>query len=212
MKTLARVVLLALLLVGAAQADVAVPPLKHRVTDLTFTLDAKQTEWLESRLAEFEKNNGSQLAVLIVSTTQPEAIEQFSMRVVEAWKLGRKKVDDGVLLLVAKDDRKLRIEVGYGLEGVLPDATAKRIIAETITPFFKNCEFYAGINAGTTAMMQVINGARLPPPQKIATPPSQPVAEKNCVIVGPLPPPQLSPSQLSSPHLSVSQRGGGCLA
>ena len=160
--------MLALLLVGAAQAEVAVPPLAHRVTDLTATLDAQQTQALESRLAEFEAKKGSQLAILIVPTTQPETIEQFGLRVVEAWKLGRKGVDDGALLLVAKDDRSMRIEVGYGLEGALNDATAKRIIAETITPFFKRGEFYPGIESGTAAMMQVINGEPLPPPQDAA--------------------------------------------
>ena len=163
-----RVVLLALLLTGAAQAEVAVPPLAHRVTDLTATLDAGQIQTLEARLAAFETKKGAQLAVLIIPTTQPETIEQFGMRVVEAWKLGRKGVDDGALLLVAKDDRALRIEVGYGLEGALNDATAKRIIAEIITPSFKRGEFYAGIDAGTAAMMQVINGEPLPPPKRAA--------------------------------------------
>ncbi|MDO8595857.1 MAG: TPM domain-containing protein [Sulfuricaulis sp.] len=165
---LVRVVLLALLLAGAARAEVAVPPLTRRVTDLTATLDAGQTQTLESRLAAFEAKKGAQLAVLIIPTTQPEAIEQFGMRVVEAWKLGRKGVDDGALLLVAKDDRALRIEVGYGLEGALNDATAKRIIAEIITPFFKRGEFYAGIDAGTAAMMRVIDGEPLPPPPRAA--------------------------------------------
>lgn len=166
--TWVRVVLLALLLTGAAQAEVAVPPLAHRVTDLTATLDAGQIQTLEARLAAFEAKKGAQLAVLIIPTTQPETIEQFGMRVVEAWKLGRKGVDDGALLLVAKDDRALRIEVGYGLEGALNDATAKRIIAEIITPSFKRGEFYAGIDAGTAAMMQVIDGEPLPPPKRAA--------------------------------------------
>lgn len=161
-------VLLALLLTGVAQAEVTVPPLAHRVTDLTATLDAQQTQALEARLAAFETKKGAQLAVLIIPTTQPETIEQFGMRIVEAWKLGRKGVDDGALLLVAKDDRTLRIEVGYGLEGALNDATAKRIIAEIITPSFKRGEFYAGIDAGTAAMMQVINGEPLPPPKRAA--------------------------------------------
>ena len=137
----ARVVLLALLLSGTAHADVAVPPLTQRVTDLTATLNAQQIQTLESRLAAFEARKGAQLAVLIVPTTAPEAIEQFSIRVVEAWKLGRKKVDDGALLLIAKDDHKLRIEVGYGLEGALNDATANRIIDEIIVPRFKAGEF-----------------------------------------------------------------------
>src|SRR3989338_8628462 len=147
----ARVFLLALLLCGAAQAEVAVPPLSTRVTDLTATLDAQQIQALEARLAAFEAKKGAQLAVLIIPTTQPETIEQFGMRAAEAWQLGRKGVDDGALLLVAKDDRALRIEVGYGLEGALNDATAKRIIAEIITPFFKRGEFYAGIESGTAA-------------------------------------------------------------
>ena len=168
MQTIARVFLLALLLSGAAQAEVAVPPLSTRVTDLTATLDAGQTQTLESRLAAFEAKKGAQLAVLIVPTTQPESIEQFGIRVVEAWKLGRKGVDDGALLLVAKGDRTLRIEVGYGLEGVLNDATVKRIVDEIIVPHFKRNEFYPGIESGTNAMMQVVNGESLPPPRRAA--------------------------------------------
>lgn len=163
-----KYLLLALLLSGAAQADVAVPPLTHRVTDLTQTLDTQQVQALESRLAAFEAQKGAQLAVLIVPTTQPETIEQFGIRVVESWKLGRKGVDDGALLIVAKDDRALRIEVGYGLEGMLNDATANRIINEVIVPRFKRGEFYPGIEAGLATMMQVVNGEPLPPPQKRA--------------------------------------------
>jgi len=166
MKSCAQVILLALLLIGAALAEVAVPPLTHRVTDLTATLDAQQIQTLESRLADFEAKKGAQLAVLIVPTTEPEAIEQFGIRVAEAWKLGRKGVDDGALLLVAKDDRTLRIEAGYGLEGVLNDATANRIIDEIIVPRFKRGEFYAGIESGTAAMMQVIEGETLPQPRR----------------------------------------------
>ncbi|HSM99167.1 MAG TPA: YgcG family protein [Gallionella sp.] len=167
-KLLARVFLLALLLSGAAHAEVAVPPLTQRVTDLTATLDAQQTQTLESRLAAFEAKKGAQLAVLVVPTTAPETIEQYGIRVVEAWKLGRKGVDDGALLIVAKEDRALRIEVGYGLEGVLNDATANRIIDEIIVPRFRNGEFYAGIESGTAAMMQVIDGEPLPPPARRA--------------------------------------------
>jgi len=167
-KTWARVFLLALLLSGAAQADVAVPPLAHRITDLTATLDAQQTQALETRLAAFEKDKGAQLAVLIVPTTEPETIEQYSIRVAETWKLGRKGVDDGALLLVAKDDRTLRIEVGYGLEGALNDATANRIIDEIIVPYLKRGDYYGGINSGLAAMMQIINGEPLPPPRRAA--------------------------------------------
>ena len=165
---LARVFLLALLLGGAAHAEVAVPPLTHRVTDLTATLNAQQTQSLEARLAAFEEKKGAQLAVLIVPTTAPETIEQYGIRVVEAWKLGRKGVDDGALLIVAKDDRALRIEVGYGLEGVLNDATAHRIIDEVIVPHFKRGDFYAGIESGLAAMMRVVDGEPLPPPKRAA--------------------------------------------
>ena len=172
--SLARVCLLALLLTGltsivAAHAEVAVPPLTQRVTDLTGTLDAQQTRTLESQLAAFEKTKGAQLGVLIVPTTQPETIEQYSIRVVNDWRLGRKGVDDGALLLIAKDDRALRIEVGYGLEGVLPDAVANRIIDEIIVPQFKRGDFYAGIASGLSAMMRIVNGEPLPPPTRRPT-------------------------------------------
>jgi len=149
-----------------AQAEVAVPSLNARVTDLTGTLTAEQRAALESKMQAFEMQKGSQIAVLIVPTTQPEAIEQYSIRVVEQWKLGRKKVDDGVLLLVAKDDHKLRIEVGYGLEGVLPDVISKRIVADDIAPHFKQGDFYGGIDAGVSRIISVIQGEVLPAPQK----------------------------------------------
>ncbi|MBI3374476.1 MAG: YgcG family protein [Betaproteobacteria bacterium] len=148
---------------GAA-ADVAVPPLKARVTDLTGTLTADEQTALEGKLAAFEARKGSQIAVLMVPTTEPETVEQYAVRVEEAWKLGRKGISDGVLLVVAKNDRRLRIEVGYGLEGALNDATAKRIIAEEITPRFKQGDFYAGIDAGVNRVMRVIDGEPLPPP------------------------------------------------
>ena len=141
------VFLLALLLTGIARAEVAVPQLAKRVTDLTATLDAQQIQALEARLAAFETQKGAQIAVLIIPTTQPETIEQFGIRVVDVWKLGRKGVDDGALLLVAKDDHTLRIEVGYGLEGALNDATAHRIVDEIIVPQFKDGGFYQGIDA-----------------------------------------------------------------
>lgn len=167
-QTLARVFLLALLLCGAAQAEVAVPPLTHRVTDLTSTLDAQQAQALEARLAAFEREKGAQLAVLIVPTTKPETIEEYGIRVADAWKLGRKGVDDGALLLIAKDDRALRIEVGYGLEGALNDATANRIIREIIVPHLKGGDYFGGVDAGLAAMMKVIGGEPLPPPTRRA--------------------------------------------
>ncbi len=151
----------------AAAADVAVPPLTGRVVDQTATLSAADVSDLEQKLKSFEDRKGSQIAVLMVPTTAPEAIEQFAIRVVEQWKLGRKQVDDGALLLIAKDDRKLRIEVGYGLEGALNDATAKRIIDEIITPRFKAGDFVGGINAGVDRMISVIDGEPLPAPKPL---------------------------------------------
>jgi uncharacterized protein len=164
---------LAAALLGPAPAggEVAVPKLAARVTDLTGTLDAGQRAGLEARLAAFEAKKGSQIAVLLVPSTQPETIEQYSIRVVDQWKLGRKGIDDGALLLVAKDDRKLRIEVGRGLEGAVPDALANRIIAEHITPRFKEGDFYGGINAGVDRLIRVIEGEPLPAPK------SKPVLE-----------------------------------
>lgn len=148
----------------SAWAQVAVPDLSRRVTDLTATLTAGQVAALENELAAFEARKGSQIAVLILPTTQPEDIAQYGIRVADQWKIGRNKVDDGVILIVAKDDRKLRIEVGYGLEGAIPDAIAKRVIAETITPYFKSGDFYGGIEAGTQQLMKLIEGESLPPP------------------------------------------------
>lgn len=163
------VVALVLSLCGmqTAAADVAVPALTGRVVDQTATLSAADVSALEQMLQAFEERKGSQIAVLIVPTTAPEAIEQYAIRVVEQWKLGRKKVDDGALLLIAKDDRKLRIEVGYGLEGALNDVTAKRIIDEVITPRFKAGDFTGGINAGVDRMISVIDGEPLPEPKPL---------------------------------------------
>ncbi|MGR8952832.1 MAG: TPM domain-containing protein, partial [Gammaproteobacteria bacterium] len=123
-----------LLFLTASAALVPLPDLSRRVTDLTATLNAAQRQALEAKLAAFEGRKGSQIAVLIVPTTQPEDIAQFGIRVADAWKIGREKVDDGVILIVARNDRRLRLEVGYGLEGAIPDAVAKRVIAEIITP------------------------------------------------------------------------------
>ncbi|MEO8628854.1 MAG: YgcG family protein [Betaproteobacteria bacterium] len=151
-----------------AQSPIAVPPLKARVTDLTGTLTAEQTQALEQKLQQFETAKGSQIAVLIVPSVRPETIEQYGIRVAEQWKLGRKGVDDGALLLVAKNDRDLRIEVGYGLEGALPDAIAKRIVDETIVPRFRTGDFYGGIDAGVDAIIKVVNGEPLPAPAQRA--------------------------------------------
>ncbi|CAJ0684042.1 TPM domain-containing protein [Ralstonia holmesii] len=145
-------------------AEVAIPPLTARVTDQTGTLTPEQQATLEASLQAFEAKKGSQVGVLIVPTTQPETIEQYSIRVVEQWKLGRKRVDDGALLIIAKDDRAVRIEVGYGLEGVLTDAASKRIISEVIVPQFRQGNFYGGVAAGVSSILAVIEGEPLPPP------------------------------------------------
>ncbi len=158
--------LLLLLVCANVWALVAVPPLTQHVTDLTATLNPQQMTALEDKLTAFETQKGSQVVVLIIPTTEPEDIAQYGIRVAEAWKIGRKKVDDGAILIVAKEDRKLRIEVGYGLEGVIPDAVAKRVIAETITPYFKTGDFAGGIDAGVTQLTELINGEPLPPPEQ----------------------------------------------
>jgi uncharacterized protein len=143
-------------------ADVSVPTLNSRVTDVTGTLTPQQLQTLERTLQTFESRKGSQIAVLIVPTTESESIEQYSLRVVEHWKLGRKNIDDGVLLLIAKNDHTLRIEVGYGLEGALTDATCKRIISEIIVPQFKQGNYYGGIQSGLNSIIKVVNGEALP--------------------------------------------------
>src|ERR1700722_15760002 len=153
----------------AALADVAVPPLTGRVVDQTGTLSSGDVATLTQTLRDFEARKGSQIAVLIVPTTEPETIEQYSIRVAEAWKIGRKKIDDGALLVIAKNDRKLRIEVGYGLEGALTDVTSRRIIDEQIAPKFKAGDFAGGVTAGIDRMIRVIDGEPLPAPKPEAS-------------------------------------------
>lgn len=164
----APVFFLALCFAVFVAAQVAVPELVSRVTDSTGTLNAEQKANLEQTLKDFETRKGSQIGVLIVSSTSPEAIEQYSLRVVERWRLGRKKLDDGALLIIAKDDRTLRIEVGYGFEGVLNDAICKRIISEVITPKFKQADFYGGITDGVDRMIRIAEGEPLPPVRELA--------------------------------------------
>lgn len=154
----------ALLALGAF-ADVPVPSLTARVTDLTGTLSREQQGALEQKLQRFEAEKGSQVAVVMVPTTAPEPIEQYSIRVAEQWRLGRKGTDDAALLVIAKDDHTVRIEVGYGIEGVLTDAVSSRIIREDIIPRFRDGEFYEGIDAATDRITSVILGEPLPPPQ-----------------------------------------------
>lgn len=150
---------------------ISIPPLKARVTDLTQTLTPDQQSQLESKLTAFELEKGSQIAVLIVASTKPEEIEQYAIRVVDTWKLGREKQDDGILVLVAKNDHRMRIEVGQGLEGPIPDLIAKRIITEVMTPSFKQGDFYGGIDNAVDNLMGLISGEKLapPPPQNKAS-------------------------------------------
>lgn len=171
MAALGRIPLLLLLFLccsWAAGAAEPIPPLTARVTDRTGTLAPDQVATLERSLEAFEARRGTQIAVLMVPTTREEPIEQYALRAAEQWKLGRKGVDDGALLVVAKDDRALRIEVGYGLEGVLTDATSKRIISDIIVPRFRQGDFYGGIRDGLDRMMRVAEGESLPPPDRRA--------------------------------------------
>jgi len=151
---------------AVAQQLQPVPALERRVTDLTGTLTAAQQQQLEARLAAFEEQKGSQIAVLLVPTTEPETIEQYAIRVAEQWQLGRKGIDDGALLLVAIGDRNLRLEVGYGLEGVLPDVIAKRIVSDVITPYFRQGDYFGGLSAGVERVIGVVEGEPLPEPDR----------------------------------------------
>jgi len=136
---------------------VPIPALRERVTDLTQTLSAQETQALVAKLAAWEAKTGNQLAVLLVPTTQPESIEAYGIRVADAWKIGRKGRDNGALLIVAKNDRKLRIEVGYGFEGTLTDAVSRRIIGDVIAPYFRQNQFGKGVEAGVDAIMATID-------------------------------------------------------
>ena len=139
-----------------------VPPLRGRVTDLAGLMPADRAQALEERLAAFERETGHQIAVLTIPSLQGDVLENFSIRVAEAWKIGKKGFDNGAILLIVRDDRKLRIEVGYGLEGVLPDAIASRIIREVIVPRFRENDYPGGIEAGVDAILQVTKGEPIP--------------------------------------------------
>lgn len=160
---IALLLLTALAAMAPARAQVPVPPVA-RVTDLAGALPAAVQQALAQRLADLEARKGSQLAVLVIPSTQPEVIEQYGIRVAEAWKLGRKGVDDGAILLVARDDRAVRIEVGYGLEGALSDLVTKRIIDEVILPRFRQGDLAGGVEAGMDRMIRVVDGEALPEP------------------------------------------------
>ena len=161
--------LVAMLLAPPVRAQLAVPALTGHVTDQTGTLTAAQIATLEQSLIAFEVRKGSQLAVLVVPTTVPETIDQYALRVAEQWKLGRKKVDDGAVLVVAKNDRAVRLEVGYGLEGALTDITSQRIISDTILPRFRQQDYYGGIEAGLAQIVRVVEGEPLAQPQRSGT-------------------------------------------
>ncbi len=149
-----------------AQNLVPLPNLQERVVDTIGLLSQEERQSLLNQSLEIEQSKGSQVVVVIVSTTQPEAIEQYALRLAEKWKIGRKKIDDGVLFLIAKDDRRVRIEVGYGLEGALNDITSFRIIQDFIIPQFKNGNFYEGIDEGLRAIIKILQGEDLPKPKK----------------------------------------------
>ncbi|MEP1034136.1 YgcG family protein [Ekhidna sp.] len=147
----------------------SVPHLKDRVTDLANLLNESEERILTNQLKSLEERKGSQLAILIIGSTEGESIEQFSIRVVDQWKLGREDIDDGVLLIIAKNDRKLRIEVGYGLEGAITDAYAKRIINNIIVPHFRDGDYYLGIEEGVEAIISLIDGEDLPQVTRTST-------------------------------------------
>ncbi|MCC2954424.1 TPM domain-containing protein [Massilia sp. IC2-477] len=170
--------LLAGLLAGPAVAQLKpVPPLTGRVVDEAGMLDASQRERLTAVLADYEARTGSQIAVLLVKSTEPEAIEQFSIRVTDAWKLGRKGIDDGVLLMVARDNpsslRRLRIEAGRGVQGVLTDAQSKRILQDVIAPHFRQNHYYEGLVAGVGAIATLLNKESFPAPAQQQLPQRQ---------------------------------------
>lgn len=149
-----------------AQGLTPVPPLQSRVTDMAGMLTENQRDNLENVLKEYEERTGSQIAILLVSKTEPEAIEQYSIRVADKWKLGRKGVDDGVILVVAKDNppafRRLRIEAGRGVQGSLTDAQSKRILQDVIAPHFRQNDFYGGLAAGVSAISSLLDKEKLP--------------------------------------------------
>ena len=155
---------------ASAQTLAPIPALDSPVVDTTGTLDALARQNLEAQARALQQRKGSQLQVLVVPTTEPEDIAQYAVRAFEQWKLGRKGVDDGVLLVVAKDDRRVRIEVGYGLEGAIPDATSIRVIQEYLVPKFRAGDFTGGITDATAALVKLIDGEPLPAPMVEARP------------------------------------------
>lgn len=163
----ATLLLLALLCVAPwarAQQLAAIPALDSPVVDTTGTLDAAAKQQLEQQALALQQRKGSQLQVLMIPSTQPEDIEQYTQRVFDAWKLGRKGIDDAVLIVVAKDDRKVRIQPGYGLEGAIPDITAGRVIREYMAPKFRSGDYAGGLADATAQLVKLIDGEPLPEP------------------------------------------------
>lgn len=167
-RLLCALLLSSLMTVASAQDFVPVPPLKTRVTDQIGMLAPQQRQALETVLQDYETRTGSQIAILLMSSTAPETIEQYGIRVAESWKIGRKGVDDGVILIVARDNpsglRRLRIETGYGVEGALTDAQSARILQDIIAPHFRQNDFYGGLVAAVSAITAVMENEELPPP------------------------------------------------
>ncbi|WP_282297476.1 TPM domain-containing protein, partial [Stenotrophomonas sp. PS02289] len=147
-----------------AQTPAAIPTLDSPVVDTTGTLDAASRQALIDQALALQQRKGSQLQILMVPSTAPEDIAQYTQRVFEQWQIGRKGVDDGVLLVVAKDDRRVRIEPGYGLEGAIPDAIANRVIQEYLAPKFRNNDYAGGLTDATGVLVKLIDGEALPAP------------------------------------------------
>ncbi len=168
-------------LLGWGANEVALPALSGRVVDLTATLSATDKSGLDSRLAALEKDKGAQVVILLLPSTQPESIEQFGIRLAEAWKIGRKGIDDGVIVIVAKDDRRMRLEVGYGLEGAIPDAIAKRIIAEQMAPRFREGDFAGGLRSTVDSLEKAVRGEALPAP--VQPPPADDENSLNLLLI-----------------------------
>ena len=168
----ARVLGLAFLLVPALISfalALNVPPLRGRINDYAGLMPPDRARTLEERLARFESDTGHQIAVLTIPSLEGDSLEDFSIRVAESWKIGKKGFDNGAILLIARDDRRLRIEVGYGFEGVLPDAIANRIINEVITPRFRSGDFAGGIEAGVDSILKITRGEVLPERSRAAS-------------------------------------------
>ncbi len=148
-----------------SQALQAIPPLSARIIDTTATLKAEQVQAIEARLRAFEAARGTQIVVLMVPTTAPEDIADFTQRVGDAWKIGRRDIGDGLLLIIAKNDRTLRIAPAKALEGAVPDLAARQVIDRSIAPRFREGDFAGGIDAGLSRLMALIAGEALPEPR-----------------------------------------------